>query len=61
MDNGTGVDISVHINSLNGGGGVDSDETADAQYGPAMTNSPYTTTMMQSSLSPVSGDIQPGY
>ena len=60
MDNGTGVDISVHINSLNGGG-VDSDETADAQYGPAMTNSPYTTTMMQSSLSPVSGDIQPGY
>jgi hypothetical protein len=61
MDNGTGVDISEHINSLNGGGGVDRDETADAQYSPAMTKSPYTTTMMQSSLSPVSGDIQPGY
>jgi hypothetical protein len=41
--------------------GVDNDETADAQYSPALTKSSYTTTMVQSTLSPVSGERQPGY
>jgi len=49
--------VSLHINSLNGG----SDETTDAQYSPALTKSLSTTTMIQSTLSPVSGNRQPGY